>query len=104
MFKHTLLFLLIAAGCGDATSDDSDTDTDTDTDTDSDTDTDTDTDTDSDTDTDINPDEMNGIVPDVPAQLPEFSALNHDGSARGPSDLTGTPTVMWFFPYANTYG
>lgn len=70
----------------------------------SDTDTDTDTDTDADADTDLNPDDYNGQVPDAVKTLPAFTALNYDDTARGPDDLKGHPTVMWFLPYANTPG
>jgi peroxiredoxin Q/BCP len=35
---------------------------------------------------------------------PSFQATAHDGTARGPRDLLGQPTVLWFFPAANTSG
>lgn len=36
--------------------------------------------------------------------MPSFSATNHDGASRGPAALQGQPTVLWFFPAANTGG
>lgn len=46
----------------------------------------------------------NGVPPDAPVALPDFSARNLDGSARGPADLRGHATVLWFYPAAGTYG
>ncbi len=36
--------------------------------------------------------------------LPEFKALSHDGAPRSKADLLGHPTVLWFFPVADTPG
>ena len=36
--------------------------------------------------------------------LTAFTALNSDGSTRDESNLNGSPTVMWFFPAADTPG
>ena len=36
--------------------------------------------------------------------IPDFRATNHDGTARTRDALVGAPTVMWFFPAANTGG
>lgn len=36
--------------------------------------------------------------------LPEFQALSHDGTPRSKADLLGHPTVLWFFPVADTPG
>jgi hypothetical protein len=55
-------------------------------------------------DTDVDFDSLNGDVPDEALPLPSFSATNRDGSARGPDDLRGHPTVMWFYPAAGTSG
>jgi hypothetical protein len=46
----------------------------------------------------------NGVPPDAPVALPDFSARNLDGAARGPADLRGHATVLWFYPAAGTYG
>lgn len=56
------------------------------------------------TDTGELPDGLNGTQPDAPVSLPSFAALHYDGSERGPDDLRGHPTVMWFYPFAQTYG
>jgi len=45
-----------------------------------------------------------GNVPRVTTELPAFTATNSDGEARGPPNLEGNPTVLWFFPAAGTYG
>lgn len=51
------------------------------------------------------PDETNGTRPDDPLPvLADFSATNRDGGSRGPDDLVGGPTVIWFFPFADTPG
>lgn len=50
------------------------------------------------------PEGLNGTVPASALPAPEFVALNSDGSTRGPEDLMGKPTVMWFFPFAGTPG
>ncbi|MGB0590279.1 MAG: hypothetical protein ACPGU1_11410 [Myxococcota bacterium] len=50
------------------------------------------------------PEGLHGTVPGAALPAPEFVALNSDGSARGPEDLMGKPTVMWFFPFAGTPG
>ena len=49
-------------------------------------------------------DELNGtlITDNIPA--PDFSVLNQDGFERTKSDLEGKPTVIWFYPAANTPG
>jgi len=60
-------------------------------------------DSDSDSTVEI-PDETYGQVPATSLPAPEFSATNYDGTARGISDLTDGPTVVWFFPAAGTYG
>ena len=48
--------------------------------------------------------DLNGRVPSSPAELPEFSATNYDGTGRAREDLLGHPTVMWFYPAAATAG
>jgi hypothetical protein len=50
------------------------------------------------------PHDFVGVAPDSPVALPDFTATNRDGTGRGPADLRGSPTVMWFYPAANTYG
>lgn len=45
-----------------------------------------------------------GEAPPDALPLPEFVATNFDGGARGPADLVGHPTVVWFFPFAGTPG
>lgn len=49
-------------------------------------------------------DALNGDVPAVAVAIPEFSARNMDGAARAREDVLGHPTVMWFYPAANTSG
>jgi cytochrome oxidase Cu insertion factor (SCO1/SenC/PrrC family) len=65
---------------------------------------DTDTDTDGGDANDVDPDALNGTVPDEPLPAPEFAATNRDGAARAREDLLGHPTVMWFYPAAATAG
>jgi len=46
-----------------------------------------------------------GTRPEAPVPLiPAFRATSNDGSPRDQADLLGKPTVMWFFPAANTSG
>ena len=47
---------------------------------------------------------LNGQAPEEAIPVPEFVATNHDGGVRGPEDLVGQPTVLWFFPFAGTPG
>jgi len=47
---------------------------------------------------------LHGEAPPDALPLPEFVATNYDGGLRGPEDLTGQPTVLWFFPFAGTPG
>ena len=47
---------------------------------------------------------LHGQAPPDALPLPQFVATNYDGSVRGPEDLTGHPTVLWFFPFAGTPG
>ena len=90
--KRLLLSGLLLLACGDNQTTDPDTDTDTD------------TDADTDTDVELNPDDYFGKVPDEPKGLPSFTALNYDNTERGPADLQGHPTVVWFFPFADSPG
>ena len=48
--------------------------------------------------------ELNGtlITDGIPA--PESQVLNQDGLERTKTDLEGKPTVIWFYPAANTPG
>ena len=59
--------------------------------------------TDTETETEL-PEGLSGTVPDSSLPAPEFQATSNDGSSRGPEDLIGQPTVVWFFPLAGTYG
>ena len=48
---------------------------------------------------------LNGTPPETPIPLlASFSATNRDGEDTGPTDLMGSPTVMWFYPAAATGG
>ncbi len=47
---------------------------------------------------------LHGSPPEESIPLPDFSATNRDGTGRGPEDLVGSPTVMWFYPAAATGG
>lgn len=47
---------------------------------------------------------LTGTIPDEALAAPEFAATNRDGTARGQADLIGHPTVIWFYPLANTPG
>ncbi|MCB9674164.1 MAG: peroxiredoxin [Alphaproteobacteria bacterium] len=42
--------------------------------------------------------------PEARPLIPAFRATAHDGTPRDQADLLGKPTVMWFFPAANTSG
>ena len=48
------------------------------------------------------PKDLHGTQPSSPLPLPQFAALNYDGADRGPDNLRGQPTVLWFFPFAGT--
>ncbi len=56
------------------------------------------------TDTSALESDLYGERPGAPVALPDFVATNRDGTSRGPADLRGHPTVMWFYPAAGTYG
>ena len=45
-----------------------------------------------------------GTLPAEALALPDFTATNSDGQPRSQVDLTGKPTVIWFYPAAGTYG
>ncbi len=47
---------------------------------------------------------LNGTRIDPPTPLVDFYAVNRDGSSRSMVDLTDGPTVIWFYPAADTYG
>jgi hypothetical protein len=53
---------------------------------------------------DTSPPQLHGATPENPLPLPDFTASNMDGAARDREDLLGSPTVMWFYPAANTSG
>lgn len=48
--------------------------------------------------------DLNGNFPAENIPAPDFSAINYDGSQRNKDALIGHPTVIWFFPRAQTYG
>lgn len=50
------------------------------------------------------PEGLHGVAPEEPVPVPEFSATNRDGAPRSSVDLVGHPTVVWFYPLANTAG
>ena len=45
-----------------------------------------------------------GARPDEFLGLPEFQATAHSGEPRGQEDLLGHPSVLWFYPMADTSG
>lgn len=47
---------------------------------------------------------LNGTFPTEELALIEFNALNFDGTERGRDDLLGHPTVLWFYPLAQSGG
>ena len=51
------------------------------------------------------PEGLNGSVVEEAVFPPDFvSVVDQDGQAVSPSDLIGTPTVLWFFPMPSTPG
>ena len=48
--------------------------------------------------------QLNGTLVEETIAAPDFIALNQDGSERTRDDLMGKPTVIWFYPAANTPG
>jgi hypothetical protein len=57
-----------------------------------------------DDETTIEQSELNGTLVTDTIPAPEFVVLNHDGSERTRDNLMGKPTVVWFYPAANTPG
>jgi hypothetical protein len=47
---------------------------------------------------------LNGTVPPQALPAPYFTARNRDDTPRARPDLIGHPTVIWFYPKANTSG
>ena len=47
---------------------------------------------------------LHGSVPEPAIPLPAFTATNRDGTPRGPENLTGNPTIIWFFRDAGSAG
>lgn len=45
-----------------------------------------------------------GTAPTVPKSAPDFELLNRDETPRNRDDLLGHPTVLWFYPAAQTSG
>ena len=52
----------------------------------------------------VDPNTLNGIAPEQALEVVDFTALNSDGNTRDASHLRGNPTVLWFFPAADTPG
>ena len=52
----------------------------------------------------VNPAELQGAEPPEALPVPEFVALNFDETVRDQSHLIGSPTVLWFYPAADTPG
>ena len=48
--------------------------------------------------------DLNGTLPSANLEPPEFVALNRDGAERTEANLIGQPTVLWFYPLANSPG
>jgi hypothetical protein len=88
-----------AVGCGqdDTPEDTQSTTTTTDTST-------TDTSVTATTSTTIDTAELYGTAPTQPLPAPEFLAYSHEGEPRTREDLMGHPTVLWFFPFADSPG
>ena len=57
-----------------------------------------------DEETTIEQSELNGTLVTETIPAPEFTALNQDGIERTREDFMGRPTVIWFYPAANTPG
>ena len=49
-------------------------------------------------------DQLNGALPDEPLGLPVFEATAQNGELRSQEHLLGHPSVIWFYPLANTSG
>jgi hypothetical protein len=49
-------------------------------------------------------DQLNGARPAEFLAAPSFEAIAHNGELRGQEHLLGHPTVLWFYPLANTSG
>ena len=47
---------------------------------------------------------LHGVRPPTPLPAPTFTATSQAGEPRGPADLLGRPTVLWFYPMAGTPG
>ena len=48
--------------------------------------------------------ELNGTLITEVIPAPEFQVFNQDGLERTKTNLEGKPTVLWFYPAANTPG
>ena len=57
-----------------------------------------------DEETTIEQSELNGTLVTDTIPAPEFTALNQEGIERTRADFMGRPTVIWFYPAANTPG
>lgn len=49
-------------------------------------------------------DGLHGSAPDPAIPLPAFTATNRDGTPRGPENLIGNPTIIWFYRDAGSAG
>ena len=47
---------------------------------------------------------IHGSTPTETIPAPDFVAYNHDGAERNAEAFMGHPTVIWFYPAANTPG
>ena len=52
----------------------------------------------------VDPAELQGSEPSETVPIPEFVAINFDETVRDQSHLLGSPTVLWFYPAADTPG
>ncbi len=91
----TLLLLLFA--CQSATKDPSEVRDTTPTD-------DTSPETTTESSTSGSPGVLYGSTPEEAIPAPEFEVLAQDETVRTRDDLLGHPTVIWFYPAANTGG
>ena len=55
-------------------------------------------------DSSVNPADLQGSEPLESLPVPEFVAINFDETVRDQSHLLGSPTVLWFYPAADTPG
>ena len=56
------------------------------------------------TSTTIDTTNLYGTLPAKAIPAPKFTAYSHEDEMRTREDLIGHPTVLWFFPFADTPG